>query len=144
MDTLNSQQRNLGWGLGATQQKQLSAKGPKLVHLYQLLLFTMPGTPVFTYGDEIGLTAGEVSYRTEQMFKCFINLTDVAECNVCLSLFCFLIRVLLPLRWFGTWRRNLLKELKSMRLLWYEVFSVNVSLGKEFLSKPVRICFDCF
>lgn len=144
MDTLNSQQRNLGWGLGATQQKQMSAKGPKLIHLYQLLLFTMPGTPVFTYGDEIGLTAGEVSYRTEQMFKCFINLTDVAECNLCLSLFCFPIRVLLPLRWFGTWRRNLLKELKSMRLLWYEVFSVNVSLGKEFLSKPVRICFDCF
>lgn len=89
MDTLNSQQRNLGWGLGATQQKQMSAKGPKLIHLYQLLLFTMPGTPVFTYGDEIGLTAGEVSYRTEQMFKCFINLTDVAECNLCLSLFLF-------------------------------------------------------
>lgn len=57
MDTLNLQQRSLGWGLGATQQKQLSAVGQKLIHLNQLLLFTMPGTPVFTYGDEIGLAA---------------------------------------------------------------------------------------
>ena len=26
-----------------------------LLRLYQLLLFTLPGTPVFSYGDEIGL-----------------------------------------------------------------------------------------
>lgn len=67
MDTLNPQQRSLGWGLGATQQDQLSKHAviPALIRLYQLLLFTMPGTPVFTYGDEIGLQAGQVSYRTE-------------------------------------------------------------------------------
>ncbi|GAA6216220.1 4F2 cell-surface antigen heavy chain [Lates japonicus] len=60
MDVLHSQQRSLGWGLGAEQQDQLSklAKSPSLIRLYQLLLFTMPGTPVFTYGDEIGLQAG--------------------------------------------------------------------------------------
>ncbi|XP_054457238.1 solute carrier family 3 member 2a [Anoplopoma fimbria] len=59
MDTLNSQQRSLGWGLGAAQRDQLSkqASTPALIRLYQLLLFTMPGTPVFTYGDEIGLQA---------------------------------------------------------------------------------------
>lgn len=29
----------------------------QLLHLYQLLLFTLPGTPVFSYGDELGLQA---------------------------------------------------------------------------------------
>uniref|UniRef100_A0A8D3B6W9 Glycosyl hydrolase family 13 catalytic domain-containing protein n=1 Tax=Scophthalmus maximus TaxID=52904 RepID=A0A8D3B6W9_SCOMX len=59
MDTLHPQQRSLAWGLGAVQQDQLSrlANTPALLRLYQLLLFTMPGTPVFTYGDEIGLQA---------------------------------------------------------------------------------------
>ncbi|XP_068444494.1 solute carrier family 3 member 2a [Clinocottus analis] len=59
IDTLHSQQRSLGWGLGAAQHDQLSkhAVTPALIRLYQLLLFTMPGTPVFTYGDEIGLQA---------------------------------------------------------------------------------------
>lgn len=63
MDILNSKQRSLGWGLGATQRDQLSkqAMTPGLIRLYQLLLFTMPGTPVFTYGDEIGLNAGQNS-----------------------------------------------------------------------------------
>lgn len=67
MDTLNSEQRSVGWGLGATQQHQLSklATTPALIRLYQLLLFTMPGTPVFTYGDEIGLEAGQVSSGTD-------------------------------------------------------------------------------
>lgn len=69
MDILHSQQRSLGWGLGAEQQDQLSklAKTPSLIRLYQLLLFTMPGTPVFTYGDEIGLQAGLVSIETDQI-----------------------------------------------------------------------------
>ncbi|XP_076972042.1 amino acid transporter heavy chain SLC3A2 [Tamandua tetradactyla] len=31
-----------------------------LLRLYQLLLFTLPGTPVFSYGDEIGLQAAAV------------------------------------------------------------------------------------
>lgn len=102
MDTLNSQQRSLGWGLGAAQQDQLSkwASTPGLIRLYQLLLFTMPGTPVFTYGDEIGLNAGQVSYETEQMFKCFSSTAAVTECK--LSPFCFLIRLPDLPRWFGT------------------------------------------
>nr|XP_020499339.1 4F2 cell-surface antigen heavy chain [Labrus bergylta] len=56
MDVLNSQQRSLGWGLGAATKAQLS-KTTGMFRLYQLLLLTMPGTPVFTYGDEIGLSA---------------------------------------------------------------------------------------
>lgn len=65
MDTLNSEQRSLGWGLGAIDGRQLSeqATTPALIRLYHLLLFTLPGTPVFTYGDEIGLQAGQVSQR---------------------------------------------------------------------------------
>lgn len=65
MDTLNLKQRSLGWGLGAVDGKQLSeqATTPGLIRLYHLLLFTMPGTPVFTYGDEIGLQAEQVSQR---------------------------------------------------------------------------------
>lgn len=31
-----------------------------LLRLYQLLLFTLPGTPVFSYGDEIGLQAADL------------------------------------------------------------------------------------
>lgn len=66
MDTLHLQQGSLGWGLGAAQRGHLSkaATTPALIRLYQLLLFTMPGTPVFTYGDEIGLQAGQVRYKT--------------------------------------------------------------------------------
>ncbi|XP_041841734.1 solute carrier family 3 member 2a [Melanotaenia boesemani] len=57
MDLLHPEQRNLGWGLGACRRDHLSKLAPGLIRLYQLLLFTMPGTPVFTYGDEIGLQA---------------------------------------------------------------------------------------
>ncbi|KAJ1065737.1 hypothetical protein CapIbe_022503 [Capra ibex] len=34
---------------------------PQLLRLYQLLLFTLPGTPVFSYGDEIGLEGAGLS-----------------------------------------------------------------------------------
>ncbi len=73
INALNTQQRSLGWGLGAAQKDQLSkwAMTPGLIRLYQLLLFTMPGTPVFTYGDEIGLDAGQVSLKTLQMLIFF-------------------------------------------------------------------------
>ncbi len=93
MDTLNSQQRSLGWGLGAAQQDQLSKQAAGLIRLYQLLLFTMPGTPVFTYGDEIGLQAGQVSYKTEQMLEQMLQpLQSVTFC-LSPSFFCFLLRV---------------------------------------------------
>ncbi|XP_056155996.1 solute carrier family 3 member 2a [Lampris incognitus] len=58
IDTLmENSQFKLGWGLGAAKGDHLSkvVATPGLVRLYQLLLLTMPGTPVFTYGDEIGL-----------------------------------------------------------------------------------------
>uniref|UniRef100_A0A3Q1HU89 Solute carrier family 3 member 2b n=1 Tax=Acanthochromis polyacanthus TaxID=80966 RepID=A0A3Q1HU89_9TELE len=52
----HSQQR-LSWSLGGrTEGHMASVGGPDLVLVHQLLLLTLPGTPVFNYGDEIGLT----------------------------------------------------------------------------------------
>ncbi|KAI1898720.1 hypothetical protein AGOR_G00075270 [Albula goreensis] len=49
-------QTSLGWSLGSRTEGHLATLvGSKLVRLYQMLLFTLPGTPVFNYGDEIGL-----------------------------------------------------------------------------------------
>ena len=76
MEVLDSQQRGLGWGLGAAQLNQLSVKATTkaLIQLYQLLLFSMPGIPVFTYGDEIGL-AKQVGPGAEETLKGFANVT---------------------------------------------------------------------
>ncbi|KAG7238088.1 hypothetical protein INR49_031442 [Caranx melampygus] len=47
---------SLAWSLGGRAEGHLaSLVGPALVKLHQLLLLTLPGTPVFNYGDEIGL-----------------------------------------------------------------------------------------
>ena len=50
------------WGSQMCAFLQVSQAGlltsfvsPQLLRLYQLLLFTLPGTPMFSYGDEIGL-----------------------------------------------------------------------------------------
>lgn len=49
-------QKKLAWNLGGRLEGHMaSLVGPALVKLYQLLLLTLPGTPVFSYGDEIGL-----------------------------------------------------------------------------------------
>ncbi|KAM9341603.1 amino acid transporter heavy chain SLC3A2-like [Symphorus nematophorus] len=49
-------QTKLAWSLGGREVGHLaSLVGPALVKLHQLLLLTLPGTPVFNYGDEIGL-----------------------------------------------------------------------------------------
>ncbi|XP_029315805.1 4F2 cell-surface antigen heavy chain-like [Cottoperca gobio] len=49
-------QTKLAWSLGGPAEGHLaSLVGPALVKLYQLLLLTLPGTPVINYGDEIGL-----------------------------------------------------------------------------------------
>ncbi|XP_044023678.1 solute carrier family 3 member 2b [Siniperca chuatsi] len=49
-------QTKLAWSLGGRTEGHLaSLVGPALVKLHQLLLLTLPGTPVFNYGDEIGL-----------------------------------------------------------------------------------------
>lgn len=73
MDALHDQQRSMGWGLGAVQRDRLSkhATSLGLIRLYQLLLFTMPGTPVFTYGDEIGLEPRQVRFKMDQLFGWF-------------------------------------------------------------------------
>ncbi|XP_070698880.1 amino acid transporter heavy chain SLC3A2-like [Pempheris klunzingeri] len=49
-------QTKLAWNLGGRAEGHLaSLVGPAMVKLHQLLLLTLPGTPVFNYGDEIGL-----------------------------------------------------------------------------------------
>lgn len=56
------------WGSRVCSFLQVSQAGlltsfvsPQLLRLYQLLLFTLPGTPVFSYGDEIGLEGADLS-----------------------------------------------------------------------------------
>ncbi|XP_005927788.1 solute carrier family 3 member 2a [Haplochromis burtoni] len=68
LKTLHSEQRKIGWGLGAAQKDHLSKRATTwgIIRLYQLLLFTLPGTPVFTYGDEIGLQANQMSNKANQ------------------------------------------------------------------------------
>ncbi|KAJ8266179.1 hypothetical protein GJAV_G00126860 [Gymnothorax javanicus] len=49
-------QTSLSWSLGDRARGHLASfGGPKMLRLNQMLLFTLPGTPVFNYGDEIGL-----------------------------------------------------------------------------------------
>ncbi|XP_029937850.1 solute carrier family 3 member 2b isoform X1 [Myripristis murdjan] len=49
-------QSRLAWSLGGRADGHLATLGgPALLRLHQLLLLTLPGTPVFNYGDEIGL-----------------------------------------------------------------------------------------
>ncbi|XP_048092910.1 solute carrier family 3 member 2a isoform X1 [Alosa alosa] len=56
-------QTSQGWCLSRPTKGHLaSLVTPKLLRLYQLLLFTLPGTPVFNYGDEIGLEDQETIY----------------------------------------------------------------------------------
>ncbi|KAM8917349.1 amino acid transporter heavy chain SLC3A2-like [Spinachia spinachia] len=50
-------QLRLAWSLGGRAGGHLaSLGGAELVKLHQLLLLTLPGTPVFNYGDETGLS----------------------------------------------------------------------------------------
>uniref|UniRef100_A0A3B4ZCL5 4F2 cell-surface antigen heavy chain-like n=1 Tax=Stegastes partitus TaxID=144197 RepID=A0A3B4ZCL5_9TELE len=50
-------QLKLAWSFGGRADGHLaSLGGAALLRLHQLLLLTLPGTPVFNYGDEIGLT----------------------------------------------------------------------------------------
>lgn len=85
LNSLHTQQRSLGWGLGAAQNDHMSKRAATqaLMQLYQLLLFTMPGTPVFTYGDEIGLRSKTVSVSRvqSQMFVVFFFLQLLKLCS---------------------------------------------------------------
>lgn len=52
----NYNQTRLAWNIGERVSGHLaSLVGLVHVKLHQLLLLTLPGTPVFNYGDEIGL-----------------------------------------------------------------------------------------
>ncbi|XP_036381431.1 4F2 cell-surface antigen heavy chain-like isoform X2 [Megalops cyprinoides] len=56
-------QNQLAWNLGDRAQGHMaSVVGPNLVPLNQMLLFTLPGTPVFNYGDEIRLEDGDTKF----------------------------------------------------------------------------------
>ncbi|CAL8283234.1 unnamed protein product [Lota lota] len=58
-------QSRLAWNLGGRSQGHLaSLVGSSGVKVHQLLLFTLPGTPVFNYGDEIGLLDQETTFPT--------------------------------------------------------------------------------
>ncbi|XP_042582962.1 4F2 cell-surface antigen heavy chain-like [Cyprinus carpio] len=53
-------QTSLGWSLSGRTLGSLASRTPAApVRLFQMLLFTLPGTPVFSAGDEVGLKAGE-------------------------------------------------------------------------------------
>ncbi|XP_066537626.1 amino acid transporter heavy chain SLC3A2-like [Hoplias malabaricus] len=53
-------QTSLGWSLSGRTLGPLTSRAPHVpIRLYQMLLFTLPGTPVFNRGDEVGLKEGE-------------------------------------------------------------------------------------
>ncbi|XP_043101583.1 4F2 cell-surface antigen heavy chain-like [Puntigrus tetrazona] len=53
-------QTSLGWSLSGQTLGSLASRTPAWpIRLYHMLLFTLPGTPVFSAGDEVGLKAGE-------------------------------------------------------------------------------------
>uniref|UniRef100_A0A3P8VVT7 Solute carrier family 3 member 2b n=1 Tax=Cynoglossus semilaevis TaxID=244447 RepID=A0A3P8VVT7_CYNSE len=56
-------QSRLCWSLSGRSQGHLaSLVGPALVKLHHLLLLTLPGTPFFNYGDEIGLMDTDTNF----------------------------------------------------------------------------------
>ncbi|XP_051956268.1 4F2 cell-surface antigen heavy chain-like [Xyrauchen texanus] len=58
-------QSQLAWNIGGRITGHLaSLVGLAHVKMYQLLLLTLPGTPVFNYGDEIGLQDGSTKNPT--------------------------------------------------------------------------------
>ncbi|XP_036273163.1 4F2 cell-surface antigen heavy chain isoform X3 [Pipistrellus kuhlii] len=62
---LTNDSRWSSWSL--SQEGLLTSFVPApLLRLYQLLLFTLPGTPVFSYGDEIGLKAAALPGQPER------------------------------------------------------------------------------
>ncbi|XP_052007682.1 4F2 cell-surface antigen heavy chain-like [Xyrauchen texanus] len=53
-------QTSLGWSLCGRTLGCLASRTPAVpVRLFQILLFTLPGTPLFNAGDEVGLKTGE-------------------------------------------------------------------------------------
>uniref|UniRef100_A0A8C1THI3 Solute carrier family 3 member 2a n=1 Tax=Cyprinus carpio TaxID=7962 RepID=A0A8C1THI3_CYPCA len=67
-------QTSLGWSLSGRNLGSLASRTPAApVRLFQMLLFTLPGTPVFSAGDEVGLKAGE---KLEAMWDLEIQAED--------------------------------------------------------------------
>ncbi len=66
-------QTSLGWTLGSLAYRTPAAP----VRLYQMLLFTLPGTPVFSAGEEVGLKAGVSTalnkWAAKSVFGCKIQ-----------------------------------------------------------------------
>ncbi len=66
-------QTSLGWTLGSLASRTPAAP----VRLYQMLLFTLPGTPVFSAGEEVGLKAGVSTalnkWAAKSVFGCRIQ-----------------------------------------------------------------------
>uniref|UniRef100_A0A146ZM98 4F2 cell-surface antigen heavy chain n=1 Tax=Fundulus heteroclitus TaxID=8078 RepID=A0A146ZM98_FUNHE len=59
----NHSQTKLAWNLGDRVAGHLASLVDQAhIQLYQLLLLTLPGTPVFNYGDEIGLMDGDSKF----------------------------------------------------------------------------------
>ncbi|XP_038147784.1 4F2 cell-surface antigen heavy chain-like [Cyprinodon tularosa] len=59
----NVSQERLTWNLGGRVEGHLASLVTQAhVRLYQLLLMTLPGTPVFNYGDEVGLMDGDSKF----------------------------------------------------------------------------------
>ncbi|XP_067302464.1 amino acid transporter heavy chain SLC3A2-like [Pseudorasbora parva] len=53
-------QTSLGWSLSGRTLGSLASRSPAVpLRLFHTLLFTLPGTPVFSAGDEVGLKTGE-------------------------------------------------------------------------------------
>lgn len=81
-------QSRLAWNVGGRIAGHLaSLVGLAKVKLIQLLLFTLPGTPVFNYGDEIGLQdevrklkifikriQTDPGVFLEQILKCYLSI----------------------------------------------------------------------
>lgn len=72
----NHSQTKLAWSLGGRVEGHLASLVIQAhVKLYQLLLLTLPGTPVFNYGDEIGLMDGvrHTTQTKEPSFEIALN-----------------------------------------------------------------------
>uniref|UniRef100_A0A667XZK0 Solute carrier family 3 member 2b n=1 Tax=Myripristis murdjan TaxID=586833 RepID=A0A667XZK0_9TELE len=68
-------QSRLAWSLGGRADGHLATLGgPALLRLHQLLLLTLPGTPVFNYGDEIGLEDEEERESSRRLFQALSEL----------------------------------------------------------------------
>lgn len=56
LDLYSQKQTRLAWNLGHRVRGHLANMvESETIKMHQLLLLTLPGTPIFNYGDEIGL-----------------------------------------------------------------------------------------